>query len=38
MSPKVFLQYVLPHRLLSRIAYGVARTRTGWHAFAVRNV
>lgn len=30
MSPKVFLQYVLPHRLLSRIAYGVARTRTAW--------
>ena len=30
MSPKVFLQYVLPHRLLSRIAYGVARTRTVW--------
>ena len=30
MSPKVFLQYVLPHRLLSRIAYGVARTRTRW--------
>ena len=28
MSPKVFLQYVLPHRLLSRIAGGVARTRT----------
>ena len=30
MSPKVFLQYVLPHRLLSRIAGGVARTRTAW--------
>ena len=30
MSPKVFLQYVLPHRLLSRIAYGVARARTVW--------
>ena len=30
MSPKVFVQYVLPHRLLSRIAYGVARTRIGW--------
>jgi phosphatidylserine decarboxylase len=30
VSPKVFLQYILPHRLLSRIAYGVARTRTPW--------
>ena len=30
MSPKVALQYLLPHRLLSRIAYGVARTRTTW--------
>jgi phosphatidylserine decarboxylase len=30
MSPKVFLQYVLPHRLLSRLAYGVARSRAGW--------
>lgn len=30
MSPKVILQYLLPHRLLSRIAYGVARTRTTW--------
>jgi len=30
VSPKVALQYLLPHRLLSRIAYGVARTRTAW--------
>ncbi len=30
MSVKVWLQYVLPHRLLSRLAYGVARTRTAW--------
>jgi phosphatidylserine decarboxylase len=30
VSPKVILQYLLPHRLLSRIAYGVARTRTTW--------
>jgi len=30
VSPKVILQYLLPHRLLSRIAYGVARTRTPW--------
>jgi len=30
VSPKVVLQYLLPHRLLSRIAYGVARTRTAW--------
>ena len=30
MSPKVLLQYVLPHRLLSRIAYAVARARAGW--------
>ncbi len=30
MSPKVALQYLLPHRLLSRIAYGVARIRTVW--------
>lgn len=27
MSPRVMLQYVLPHRLLSRLAYAVARTR-----------
>ncbi len=30
MSPKVALQYLLPHRLLSRLAYGVARIRTVW--------
>ena len=30
MSPKVALQYLLPHRLLSRLAYGVARVRVGW--------
>ncbi|MDY0022768.1 archaetidylserine decarboxylase [Arenimonas caeni] len=30
MSPKVALQYLLPHRLLSRLAYGVARSRVGW--------
>lgn len=30
MSPKVALQYVLPHKLLSKLAYGVARSRTGW--------
>lgn len=30
MSPKVALQYLLPHRLLSRLAYGVARSRTVW--------
>ena len=30
MSPKVALQYLLPHRLLSRLAYGVARARVGW--------
>lgn len=30
MSPKVALQYLLPHRLLTRLAYGVARIRTPW--------
>lgn len=30
MSPKVALQYLLPHRLLSRLAHGVARVRVGW--------
>lgn len=30
MSPKVALQYLLPHRLLSRLAYGVARSRAVW--------
>ena len=30
MSPKVALQYILPHRLLSRLAYGVARSRAVW--------
>lgn len=30
MSPKVALQYLLPHRLLSKLAYGVARWRTPW--------
>jgi len=30
MSPRVALQYLLPHRLLSRLAYGVARWRTPW--------
>src|SRR5690606_1676473 len=30
VSPKVALQYLLPHRLLSRLAYGVARVRVGW--------
>ena len=30
MSPKVALQYLLPHRLLTRLAYGVARNRTTW--------
>jgi phosphatidylserine decarboxylase len=30
VSPKVALQYLLPHRLLSRLAYGVARSRVGW--------
>ncbi|KAA2286213.1 archaetidylserine decarboxylase [Arenimonas fontis] len=30
MSPKVALQYLLPHRLLTRLAYGVARVRVGW--------
>lgn len=29
MSPKVALQYLLPHRLLSRLAYGVARSTNG---------
>ncbi|HEX5693394.1 MAG TPA: archaetidylserine decarboxylase, partial [Arenimonas sp.] len=29
MSPKVWLQYLLPHRLLSRLAYGVARSTNG---------
>ena len=31
MSPAVFLQYVLPHRLLSHLANGVARMR--WRPF-----
>jgi len=30
VSPKVALQYLLPHRLLSKLAYGVARWRTPW--------
>lgn len=30
MSPKLIAQYLLPHRLLSRIAYGVARIRVRW--------
>jgi len=30
VSPKVALQYLLPHRLLSRLAHGVARVRVGW--------
>ncbi len=30
MSPKVALQYLLPHRLLSRLAYAAARIRTVW--------
>ncbi len=30
MSPKVALQYLLPHRLLTGWAYGVARIRTPW--------
>jgi phosphatidylserine decarboxylase len=31
VSPAAFLQYVLPHRLLSRLAYAVARVR--WRPF-----
>ena len=30
MSPKVALQYLLPHRLLSSLAYKVARIKTSW--------
>lgn len=30
MSPKVALQYLLPHRMLTRLAYGVARIRAAW--------
>lgn len=30
MSPAVALQYLLPHRLLSRLAYAVARIRVRW--------
>lgn len=30
MSPAVALQYLLPHRLLSRMAYAVARIRVRW--------
>lgn len=30
MSPKVVLQYLLPHRLLSSLAYKVARLRMPW--------
>ena len=30
MSPKVILQYLLPHRLLTSLAYSVARIRTPW--------
>lgn len=30
MSPKVALQYLLPHRLLSRLANAAARIRTVW--------
>lgn len=30
MSPRLLAQYLLPHRLLSRIAYGVARIRVRW--------
>ena len=30
MSPKVLLQYLLPHRLLSSLAYRLARIRTRW--------
>ena len=30
MSPKVILQYLLPHRLLTSLAYSVARIRIPW--------
>ena len=30
MSPKVILQYLLPHRPLTSVAYSVARIRTPW--------
>ena len=30
MSPKVALQYLLPHRLLTSLAYRMARVRTRW--------
>ncbi len=30
MSPAVFLQYVLPHRFLSRLAYWLARCQIRW--------
>jgi phosphatidylserine decarboxylase len=30
MSLKVLLQHLLPHRLLSKLAYSAARTRTPW--------
>lgn len=30
MSPRVLLQYLLPHRLLSRLARRLARSRRGW--------
>ncbi|MCX7555234.1 archaetidylserine decarboxylase [Xanthomonadaceae bacterium JHOS43] len=30
MSPGVFAQYVLPHRLLSRLAYAAARSEVRW--------
>jgi phosphatidylserine decarboxylase len=30
VSPKVALQYLLPHRFLTGLANSVARTRTGW--------
>ena len=30
MSPAIFLQYVLPHRLLSRLARSVAYCRVRW--------
>jgi phosphatidylserine decarboxylase len=30
MSPNVLLQYLLPHRLLTRAAYAIARVRAPW--------